>query len=278
MAATAQRRIGRLAVGIVLVILLLGLTAVVAARLLLDKPAYAGAVSDHFDGARFFNPAARDVGNRGLRALLRWQIGRTPAAWPHSVAVAPVVPARRVAGSAMVVTMVGHATVLLQTEGLNILTDPVWSDRASPLQGLGPRRVRAPGVRFADLPPIDIVLISHGHYDHLDLPTLRRLWARDRPLIITPLGNGTLLAGHGITAVARDWGDSVAVRDGISVAVERVQHWSSRWGVDRNRALWAGFTIVLPGGNVFFAGDCGYDRSAFAAAARRGPVRLALRS
>ena len=97
----------------------------------------------------------------------------------------------------MVVTWIGHATVLVQTAGLNILTDPIWSDRASPVSFAGPRRVRQPGVRFEDLPRIDLVLVSHNHYDHLDLPTLRRLWERDRPLIVTGLGNDTLMRTRG---------------------------------------------------------------------------------
>ena len=109
----------------------------------------------------------------------------------------------------MQVTWIGHATVLVQTQGLNILTDPIWSERASPFSFVGPRRVRAPGVRFEDLPRIDLVLVSHNHYDHMDLPTLRRLWERDRPLIVTSLGNDTILRGEGIESVTRDWGGRV---------------------------------------------------------------------
>src|SRR3546814_15568207 len=106
----------------------------------------------------------------------------------------------------MVATWVGHSTVLVQTAGLNILTDPIWSERASPVSFIGPKRVREPGIRFEDLPKIDLVLVSHNHYDHMDLPTLKRLWERDRPLIVTSLGNDTLLRRAGIGAVARDWG------------------------------------------------------------------------
>jgi L-ascorbate metabolism protein UlaG (beta-lactamase superfamily) len=164
----------------------------------------------------------------------------------------------------------------VQTAGVNILTDPIWSERASPFSFLGPRRVRAPGVRFADLPKIDLVLVSHNHYDHLDLATLKRLWDRDRPLIVTSLGNDTILRGAGIPARALDW--SGATRLGpAEVVVERVHHWGSRWGTDRNRALWSGFTVRLPGGNIFFAGDTGWGGGAWAAeAARHGPFRLAI--
>ncbi len=242
---------------------------------LLDARYYSGPVSDHYNGERFFNPGARDV-VRGLGDVLRWRMTADRAEWPASVPVTPVRPAARVEGDAMVATAIGHASVLVQTAGLNILTDPVWAERVSPFSSFGPKRVRAPGVRFEDLPKIDIVLVSHNHYDHLDLVTLKKLWARDRPLIVTPLGNDTLMKRHGIDSVARDWGDSVTVRDGVVVTVERVQHWSTRWNSDRNRALWGGFTVATPGGNLYFAGDCGYSDAFTTTGAARGPYRLAL--
>ena len=233
------------------------------------------APSDHYDGERFFNPRRAST-PRGPQAMLEWQRTRTPAEWPKAVPVIPARPAARVEGSAIVVTVVGHASHLIQTRGLNILTDPVWSERASPVQFAGPRRVREPGIRFADLPKIDLVLVSHGHYDHLDLPTLKRLWKRDRPRIITPLGHQALLRWAGIASEEGDWGDRFDVAPGVAVHIDRVQHWTARGLRDRNRALWSGFTVELPGGNVFFAGDCGYDQSAFTAARAHGPVRVAL--
>ena len=254
----------------------------------LDRIYYRGPASDHFDGGHFFNPGAPSPGRVDPRRFLnRWVSGER-AAWPDHVAVRPSVPPRRVAGGDMLVTWIGHSTVLIQAQGLNILTDPIWSERASPVSFAGPRRVRAPGVRFDDLPKIDLVLVSHNHYDHMDLPTLRRLWDRDRPLIVTSLGNDSILRGAGIEAAARDWGGSVAVRpvrrlaDGtvegpIDVLVERNHHWGSRWGADRNRALWSAFTVRLPGGNVFFAGDTGWGDGSWAGeAARHGPFRLAI--
>jgi L-ascorbate metabolism protein UlaG (beta-lactamase superfamily) len=177
----------------------------------------------------------------------------------------------------MLVTWIGHSTVLVQTQGLNILTDPIWSERASPVSFVGPRRVRTPGVRFDDLPRIDLILVSHDHYDHMDLPTLERLWRRDRPAIVTSLGNDTILKAHGIPAFAGDWGQDLPLANGTRVTIERVHHWGSRWGVDRNRALWSGFTVHLPGGNLFFAGDTGWGGGAWAtAAARHGPFRFAI--
>jgi len=243
---------------------------------LLDRIYYQGPASDHFDGRRFFNPGAPPAKAVDPRRFFgRWSGER--AAWPDHVPVRQTLPPRRVAAGDMLVTWVGHATVLIQVEGLNILTDPIWSDRASPFSFIGPRRLRAPGVRFEDLPRIDLVVISHNHYDHLDLPTLRRLWRRDRPAIVTSLGNDTILRREGIEAVARDWGQSATIAAGVEVIVERNHHWGSRWGADRNRALWSAFTIRTPAGAIFFAGDTGWGDGRWAReAARHGPFRLAI--
>jgi L-ascorbate metabolism protein UlaG (beta-lactamase superfamily) len=243
----------------------------------LDRIYYRGPPSGHFDGERFFNPDPAPPRASGRTFFARWATSSERAQWPSEVPVAPTAPLSRVDGDEMRVTWIGHATVLVQTQGLNILTDPIWSQRASPFSFYGPRRVRAPGVRFEDLPKIDLVLVSHNHYDHLDLPTLRRLWARDRPLIVTSLGNDTILGRAGIEATAADWGAAVPVRPGVDVLVERNHHWGSRWFTDRNRALWSAFTVRLPGGNIFFAGDTGWgDGSWVREAARRGPFRLAI--
>ncbi|MGZ8286401.1 MAG: MBL fold metallo-hydrolase [Allosphingosinicella sp.] len=255
----------------------------------LDRTYYEGPRSAHFDGERFFNPgpAPRSRAHGGPARFMNRFIGsKERAQWPEHVPVKPTVPPRRVDGGEMLVTWIGHATVLVQTQGLNILTDPIWSERASPFGSVGPRRVRAPGVRFEDLPKIDLVLVSHNHYDHMDLPTLKRLWERDRPRIVTSLGNDTILKGEGIGAIALDWGAARLVappcppeapRGRSDVLVERNHHWSSRWGTDRNRALWSGFTVRLRGGNIFFAGDTGYGDGSWAdEAAKRGPIRLAI--
>jgi L-ascorbate metabolism protein UlaG (beta-lactamase superfamily) len=193
------------------------------------------------------------------------------------VAIAPAKPVSRVMGDAMRVTWVGHATMLVQTRGLNILTDPIWSDVAGPFGLLGPRRVAAPGIRLRDLPKIDVILVSHNHYDHMDVATLKTLWDRDRPRILTSLGNDTVIRSGGAQAQALDWGQRVGVAPGVAIVATRNHHWGSRWGSDRNRALWSSFTIVLPGGNVFFAGDTGPgDMRWPAEASRLGPVRLAI--
>jgi L-ascorbate metabolism protein UlaG (beta-lactamase superfamily) len=245
----------------------------------LDRIYYRGPAGSHYDGERFFNPGpAPEAGSHGgpTRFLNRMLGGDDRAVWPAQVPVRQTRPPPRVAGDGMLVTWVGHATVLVQAAGLNILTDPIWSERPSPISFVGPRRARAPGIAFRHLPKIDLVLISHNHYDHMDLPTLKRLWQRDRPLIVTSLGNDTILKKQGIDALAMDWGGRRRIGP-AEVVVERNHHWSSRWGTDRNRALWSAFTVRLPGGNLFFAGDTGWgDGRWVEEAARNGPYRLAL--
>ena len=253
--------------------------AIVSVPHFLDSIYYTGPKSGHFDGAHFFNPDGEDTlaaptGGSRPNFLVRYLMDTSRPEWPDHVAVTPSIPEARVAGSRMVATWIGHASVLVQTQGLNILTDPVWADTAGPL-GIGPRRVTEPGVRFDDLPRIDVVLVSHNHYDHMDLPTLHRLWDRDHPLIVTALGNNAVM--EGIPAVTRDWGGRVTVRSGIDVIVTRNHHWGSRWFADRNRALWSSFVVTLPGGNLFFAGDTGFGDGQWPGEARRfGPIRLAL--
>lgn len=239
------------------------------------------ACSDHFNGQRFVNPDGvhGKVGerNQGPLALLEHLLEPPYRSWPASVPVTPAVPAPRVEGKAMQVTWVGHASVLVQTQGLNILTDPVWAERASPVRFAGVKRVRAPGIRLADLPKIDLILLSHDHFDHLDIGTLGHLWRRDRPLIVTGLGNDQILRRYGIRSAARDWGGRVAVRPGIEVRLDRAHHWSQYRPGDRNKTLWTGFTVTLPGGNLYYAGDTGEGDMRWAVEARRhGPVRLAL--
>ena len=263
----------------------------------LDRIYYQGEPSGHFDGERFFNPDGASPLRRGTSFLTRWATASERAQWPDQVPVTPTVPPRRVDGEAMRVTWIGHATVLVQTAGLNILTDPIWSERASPFSFVGPKRVRAPGVRFEDLPRIDLVLVSHNHYDHLDLATLRRLWERDRPAIVTSLGNDAILRNAGIESTALDWDqwltltdrgvdssmgmrcdpDAACPGDRARVFVNPNHHWSSRWFTDRNRALWTAFTIVTPEGRIFFAGDTGWGDGRWVdEAAAAGPYRLAI--
>ncbi|KRB62800.1 hypothetical protein ASE04_01065 [Rhizobium sp. Root708] len=223
------------------------------------NPYYQGPVSDHFDGAHFFNPDG--IEPLGFRDLMRWQFGGGRDRWPKSVPsqFQPAKPDLRVDGEDIRVTMVGHATMLVQVAGLNILTDPVWSDRASPFAFAGPKRVVAPGIAFEDLPPIDLVLVSHNHYDHLDVATLRRLQAKHRPHVVTPLGNDTIIrrAAPTMQVTAMDWGERISLA-GIDIYAEPVHHWSARGTGDRRMALWAAFVLATPAGKIYHVGDTGF--------------------
>lgn len=222
---------------------------------------YAGPPSDHFDGLRFFNPGQRST-DKSFRELLRWQTGGGRARWPKVVEVRQVKPEPRVDGLA--VTMIGHASVLIQAAGLNILADPVWSERASPVSWAGPKRVARPGVAFDDLPPIDAVLVTHNHYDHMDGGTLRRLHAAHRPRIVTALGNDAIIrsAVPGTKPAALDWGDAYEFNPGMTVAAVPAHHWSARKGGDRRMALWCGFVIRTPDHLIYNVGDTGYGDGA----------------
>ncbi len=240
---------------------------------------YRGPVSDHFDGTVFFNPDGRPPG--GFTDLMRWQFGGGRAMWPaerpspHPAAR----PAERVDGEGLSVTMVGHASMLIQTAGLNILTDPVWSDRVSPFSFAGPKRINAPGIAFDDLPPIDLVLVSHNHYDHMDVATLARLKEAHDPQVITPLGNDTIIRGAvpGMRVTAHDWGET-ALCGTIPVHLEPAHHWSARGMGDRRMALWASFVIEAPAGRIYHVGDTGFHQGINyrAAADKHGEFRLAI--
>ena len=218
---------------------------------------YEGPVSDHFDGMRFFNPHEPDT-DRSLADIVRWRWTSRPATWPKSVPVWQAKPEPRVSG--VRITMVGHASLLIQAGGANLLTDPIWSERASPLAFAGPRRVTAPGIAFDDLPPIDAVLLSHNHYDHLDVATLRRLHAAHAPLMVMPLGNAALVRGAvpGARMAVGDWHERIVLPGGAATTLTRANHWSARGLRDRRMALWAGHFIETAAGTIWFAGDTGY--------------------
>jgi L-ascorbate metabolism protein UlaG (beta-lactamase superfamily) len=226
------------------------------------NPYYAGPTSDHFDGLRFFLPGA--LADRSRKELLQWQRERARADWPRH-APSPfhgAVPPARVNG--LRITLVGHASFLVQTAGRNLLVDPVWSDRASPLSFAGPRRVNPPAIAWADLPPIDAVLVTHNHYDHMDLATIKRIWHRDAPAMVAPLGNDTILrrARRKIPVTALDWHDRLELFPGLGVTLVPSQHWSARGLRDRRMALWGSFLLHTPVGMVLQIGDTGYGDGA----------------
>ncbi|RAI33346.1 MBL fold metallo-hydrolase [Rhodoplanes serenus] len=265
--------------------LLIGLSSLAAAAATLVTARaraarfYDGPLSDHFDGSVFRDPygaAPKSIGD-----LVRWWGTRGGEPWPDR-APSPFVdrPPPRVEGTGLRIAYVGHASFLVQTAGHNLLIDPVWSERASPFGFVGPKRVNDPGIPFEDLPPIDTVLVSHGHYDHLDVDTLSRLAAAHRPRVITPLGNDAVMAAHDpeIGAEAYDWHDRVELAPGLAVTLVPLRHWSARGVLDRNKTLWAGFVLETPAGRIYHVSDSGYgDGFRFREARDRyGPFRLAI--
>lgn len=169
-------------------------------------------------------------------------------------------PADRVNDSTQVITYINHSTFLIQTDSVNILTDPVWSERVSPFSFAGPKRMRPPGIRFEDLPEIDVVFISHNHYDHLDIQTLKRINERFDTQFIVPLGVDAYLNKMGIeNTIALNWWEGVDVSDSLRIDAVEAQHFSSRGMLDRDKTLWAGYVIQSNNGNIYFAGDTGYN-------------------
>jgi L-ascorbate metabolism protein UlaG (beta-lactamase superfamily) len=243
-------------------------------------------VSDHFDGHLYFNPGVPEPplspGQEQKRSrsgwIWRWIFGTDWPEWPEVMNVAPgTPPATLVPKGSLSVTPVGHATFLIQMDGINILTDPIWSERCSPVSWAGPKRHRKAGIRFEELPPVDVVLVSHNHYDHLDLPTLKRLAEKGVPRSIIPLGNLDLIQNTGIPRTDElDWWQSVRLSPDVTVTLVPAQHFSARTLWDRNKTLWGGFVVSGPSGNVFYAGDTGYGPHFREIARRFSPFRVAL--
>lgn len=231
------------------------------------------AISDHYDGKRFHNPQPR---SQGFGSFLRWMATRNQGGWSSrgTNSPAPAPPARV---DDLRVTWIGHTTVLIQLNGINVLTDPVWSERASPSSLIGPRRRSNPGIVYEDLPHIDVVLISHDHYDHMDVTTLRRLERDHHPTFLTGLGNAARLASFGIAeAIERDWWDAQQLFRDFTVTPVPAKHFSGRNLVDRDTTLWCGFVLSAPAGHVYFAGDTGFGPHYREIASRFRPIRTAL--
>ncbi|MFZ6719833.1 MBL fold metallo-hydrolase [Undibacterium sp. Ji49W] len=237
--------------------------------------------SDHYDGSKFFNPADPE-GNSlwdGLKLLFAFHF----ESWPEMVEndtiknVQAVTVQGRPGKDEVAITFVNHASLLIQTQQMTLLTDPVWSERVSPLGWIGPRRHRKAGITFADLPKIDVVVISHNHYDHMDLETLKRLNDRFHPFFFVPLGNKKLLEDSGIAQVVElDWWQSYQVTSDLKVSLTPAAHFSGRGLFDRDRSLWGSYHLSFNGHSLYFGGDTAYASHFKAIQERFGPPDIAL--
>lgn len=253
-----------------------GVAALILAACSLS-PRWDGPVSDHFDGERFYGPESFD---KSIGDLWRFYREKPPSQWERNLERPPGPrPVERVGPGELRATLVNHATVLLQFDGINLLTDPIWSLRAGPGGLVGAKRFFPPGIRFEDLPEIDVVLISHNHYDHLDFETLERLQAHSAPMFVVPPGDGVWLRERGLQRIVElDWGEAAALPNGCRVHAQPAQHWSQRRILpsDRNYSLWLAFVLETAQGPVYFAGDTGYGPHFAHIATTFGPMRLAL--
>jgi L-ascorbate metabolism protein UlaG (beta-lactamase superfamily) len=209
-----------------------------------------------FDGKRFDN--IEPFEDKGLMSLLKWRLTGDKADWQDVENQQFFTPSVQRSEN-LKLTLIGHATVLVQVNNINILTDPHFSMRSSVVSWAGPKRVIKPAIKFEDLPPIDVVLISHNHYDHMDLATLKKLNDKFSPAILVGLGNNKLLESQGISNVHElDWWDTFDF-NGIPIHFTPVQHWSARGILDKRMTLWGGFYIEAKK-KIFFAGDTGYGK------------------
>ena len=218
-------------------------------------------ISDHFNGKTFFNPRHE---NRTWRDVLRWRRTSRPTPWPMFVPLTATPAPHAPKHDEWVVTWIGHATFLVQTREGNFLTDPQFSERCGPFGRLGPRRVQPPALAIADLPRIDFILLTHDHYDHCDLHSLRQLARRFAPQVIAPLAYRRLLARANLHHVVElDWWQTHTPAPGLEIALTPARHWSNRLSGTRNARLWGGFFVRHSDRAWWFAGDTGYDPQLF---------------
>ena len=233
-----------------------------------SAPAYRGQPSAHFNGKKFFNPSLRKA--RGLRDIPKLVGEERRGQWFRVTDVPRVIPEPEQLDSSTRIYFINHSTFLIQRNGINILTDPIFSRRASPVSFAGPARVRPPGIAFEDLPPIDLVLLSHNHYDHLDISSVKKLRKKFDPHFVVPLGVGRYLRRRGIRKVTElDWWDVTHPVDGIEVVATPAQHFSGRGMFDRDRTLWCGYVLRIDGEQLYFAGDSGYSEELFTEIGKR---------
>lgn len=219
---------------------------------------YRGPVSDHFDGRKFYYPGEQTKPRNFFHDLYNLWAAVFQAPWRKPHWIKPYsFPLDR--ANSLKISYINHSTVLIQTRKINVLLDPIYSYRASPFPWIGPARAQQPAIKFNDLPKIDVVLISHNHYDHMDLSTIKRLERAFHPLFIVPLGNKVFLKRFGLKKVIElDWWDELAVHN-ARITLLPAYHSSQRWLYDYNYTLWGSFGLQIEGKKIYFAGDTGYS-------------------
>lgn len=227
----------------------------------IPKKMYSGEVSDHFNGDKFVNTNGGKV--NGLKDVFNFIRTRNPTEWIKDYETySRDTPIENNYTDSIKLIFVNHSTFLIQLDTLNILTDPIWSERCSPVQWLGPKRNRPPGVTFNSLPNIDVVLISHNHYDHLDKNTILALQKEHAPQFIVPLGVSHFFKGLGIHNVIEiDWDEEIEFKS-LKIKGTPAVHFSSRGVFDRDKTLWCGY-LIKGSKSIYFAGDTGYDENIF---------------
>jgi len=257
-------------------LVILPLMVMVIIGAVLSGPRYRGPVTDHFDGSKFLNPGK--VKAEGGLAVLKWMFTRKPGPWAETKTENfGKHPLAHFKGGIRI-TFINHSSFLIQVDGVNILTDPVWSKRVSPFTWSGPKRMRPPGLRFGDLPRIHVVLLTHNHYDHLDVQTMRMVWVSHHPQIIVPLGVKRFLDKNHIgAAFEMDWWQEIQLENKLTINCVPAQHFSGRGLLDRDATLWCGYVITTTAGRIYFAGDTGYNENTFKEIARRfAPFKLSM--
>lgn len=223
-------------------------------------------VTDHYDGSRFYIEGLDS--DKSLWSVIKWSLSRPDGNYPEWIEnkSKPQLPDQLEDGQ-VAATFVNHASFLLQTKNFNFLTDPIWSQRASPVSFLGPKRFRDPGVKFEELPKINFVVISHNHYDHLDLKTIADLNKKFKPVFIVGLGNAKHFSDiEDAKVIELDWWQSHTINNNgatAKITMVPVQHWSARSVTDKRKALWGGYVIEANQKRIFFSGDSGYSKSMF---------------
>jgi L-ascorbate metabolism protein UlaG (beta-lactamase superfamily) len=233
-------------------------------------------VTDHFDGKRFYNYGNQE--RRSYASLLRWALTRDRGPWTEVKNSPSTMPPEKEIRDRIRITHINHTTFLIQLDGINILTDPIWSERASPFSWIGPKRMRPPAFPLHELPPIHLILLSHNHYDHLDLATLKHLDLMFKPSYIVPLGVSLLLNENsiGTNITELDWWQ-VNPFQGLRIEGLPAHHSTARGAFDRDCTLWCGYSIESSMGKVYFAGDTGYDKETFRKIGEgSGPFRISI--